>query len=36
MNAPQGQPTLHEQQVRLWALFLHLSQLAGFVIPLAG
>jgi uncharacterized protein len=25
-----------EQQTRQWAMFLHLSQLAGFVIPVAG
>ena len=25
-----------EQQTRQWAMFLHLSQLAGFLIPLAG
>jgi len=25
-----------EQQARMWAMFLHLSQLAGFALPLAG
>jgi len=25
-----------EQETRQWAMFLHLSQLAGFVLPLAG
>ena len=25
-----------EQQARTWAMFLHLSQLAGFALPLAG
>lgn len=25
-----------EQQARQWAMFLHLSQLAGYVIPLVG
>ncbi len=25
-----------EQQARQWAMFLHLSQLAGFIIPLVG
>jgi uncharacterized protein len=25
-----------EQQARQWAMFLHLSQLAGFIVPLAG
>ena len=29
-------PAATEQNTRQWALFLHLSQLAGFVIPLAG
>ena len=36
MNTLMEQPTLEEQQVRQWAMFLHLSQLAGFVVPLAG
>ena len=26
----------NEQQVRQWALFLHLSQLTGFLVPFAG
>ena len=26
----------HDQQARQWAMFLHLSQLAGFVVPLVG
>jgi uncharacterized Tic20 family protein len=29
-------PAAVEQNTRLWAMFLHLSQLAGFIIPLAG
>jgi len=29
-------PAAREQQTRQWALFLHLSVLAGFVVPLAG
>jgi uncharacterized Tic20 family protein len=28
--------TEQERQTRQWALFLHLSQLAGYAIPLAG
>lgn len=31
----ETQSTL-EQQTRNWALFLHLSQFAGFIVPLAG
>jgi uncharacterized Tic20 family protein len=30
------QTVQNQQQVGQWALFLHLSQLAGFIIPLAG
>jgi len=29
-------PAVHNQQVNTWAMFLHLSQLAGFIVPLAG
>jgi uncharacterized Tic20 family protein len=29
-------PAAREQETRQWALFLHLSQLAGFLVPLAG
>ncbi len=29
-------PAEREQQVRQWSLFLHLSQLAGVLLPLAG
>lgn len=29
-------PATTEQQTRQWAMFLHLSQLAGFLVPLAG
>jgi uncharacterized protein len=25
-----------EQQTRQWAMFLHLSQLAGYIVPIAG
>jgi uncharacterized Tic20 family protein len=31
-----GQPESLEQQTREWAMLLHLSLLAGFVLPLAG
>lgn len=31
----EAQSTL-EQQTRQWALFLHLSQLAGIIVPFAG
>lgn len=34
-SAPAG-PVDVEQQTRQWAMFLHLSQLANFVAPLAG
>lgn len=29
-------PTVQEQQTRQWGMFLHLSVLAGFVVPIAG
>ena len=29
-------PSSAEQQARQWAMFLHLSQFAGFLVPLAG
>ena len=32
----ETQTIQNQQQVGQWALFLHLSQLAGYVIPLAG
>jgi uncharacterized protein len=32
----QGTPADMEKQTRLWAMFLHLSQLTSFVVPLAG
>ncbi len=31
-----NQNNQNEQQARQWALFLHLSQLAGYIIPLLG
>ena len=34
--SPVVAPTEREQQVKQWALFLHLSQLAGILLPLAG
>jgi hypothetical protein len=42
LNAPPGGPGVPmapvdmEQQTRQWAMFLHLSQLAGFLVPFAG
>ena len=33
---PVNVPAEREQQVKQWALFLHLSQLAGILLPLAG
>jgi len=33
---PPESPLTREQRVRQWALFLHLSLLAGFIVPLAG
>ena len=29
-------PTPYEKEVRQWALILHLSQLAGYIVPFAG
>lgn len=31
-----NQNSQYEQEARQWAMFLHLSQLAGYVIPLVG
>jgi uncharacterized protein len=36
MDMPMEQPAVDDRQVRQWALILHLSLLAGFLIPLAG
>jgi uncharacterized protein len=39
LNVPSGAPVAPatvEQQTRQWAMFLHLSQLASFLVPLAG
>jgi uncharacterized Tic20 family protein len=36
MDTATAQPTVEDRQLRQWALILHLSQLAGFVIPGAG
>jgi uncharacterized protein len=37
LNSPsQADPASQEQQTRQWAMLLHISQLAGFVVPLAG
>jgi uncharacterized Tic20 family protein len=36
MDMSMEQPAVDDRQVRQWALFLHLSLLAGFLIPLAG
>ena len=36
MDMSTEQPAVDDRQVRQWALVLHLSLLAGFVIPLAG
>jgi hypothetical protein len=41
-GAPGGPPppfllsTSPENQIRLWGMFLHFSQFAGFVVPIAG
>lgn len=35
-QVPPPAPPSAQQQTRQWALFLHLSQLAGYLIPLAG
>ena len=32
----ESQTVQNQQQVGQWALFLHLSQLAGYVVPFAG
>jgi uncharacterized Tic20 family protein len=36
MDMSTEQPAVDNRQVRQWALVLHLSLLAGFIIPLAG
>lgn len=36
MNIAKQQPLPDEQEARQWAMFLHLSQLAGFIVPLLG
>ena len=36
MDMSTAQPSVDDRQVRQWALVLHLSLLAGFLIPLAG
>ena len=36
MDISKNQNNQDEQQAKQWAMFLHLSQLAGFVIPLVG
>ncbi len=42
INSPAGSPGVpmapldSEQQTRQWAMFLHFSQLAAFLVPLAG
>jgi len=36
MDMSTEQPAVDDRQVRQWALVLHLSLLAGFLIPLAG
>jgi uncharacterized Tic20 family protein len=36
MDMSMDQPTVDDRQVRQWAMILHLSLLAGYVIPLAG
>jgi uncharacterized Tic20 family protein len=33
---PAAAAEVRERQVRQWAMFLHLSLLAGFIVPLAG
>ncbi len=35
MNDP-GAPVTDDRETRQWAMFLHLSQLAGFLVPFAG
>ncbi len=35
-QSPEAQAASKETQTRQWAMFLHLSQLAGFLVPLAG
>jgi len=36
MDMSMEQPAVDDRQARQWALILHLSLLAGYVIPLAG
>jgi uncharacterized Tic20 family protein len=35
-NNQVEQNQLKDQEIRQWAMFLHLSQLAGFIVPLLG
>ena len=35
-NNTESNNTANERETRTWAMFLHLSLLAGFVVPLAG
>jgi uncharacterized Tic20 family protein len=35
-NNQVEQNQLNDQEIRQWAMFLHLSQLAGFIVPLLG
>jgi uncharacterized Tic20 family protein len=35
-NNQEEQNHLNNQETRQWAMFLHLSQLAGFIVPLLG
>lgn len=36
MNEPQGHNSQRQADINQWAMFLHLSQFAGYLIPLAG
>lgn len=36
LDTQDKQDNHNEQQARQWAMFLHLSQLAGYIIPLLG
>lgn len=36
VQSPEAQAASRELQTRQWAMFLHLSLLAGFLVPLAG
>ena len=35
-DQPSDQSRDHEQQVRLWGMIMHLSQLANYLLPVAG